>query len=52
MLAPTLTAHLYQGLHEQLMTLLRGIVPDAWNRPEESGGTLAARRDLPRSCGL
>jgi uncharacterized protein (TIGR03083 family) len=32
-LAPTFTAHLYKGLHEQLMELLRGLTPADWVRP-------------------
>jgi uncharacterized protein (TIGR03083 family) len=32
-LAPTFTAHLYKGLHEQLMELLRGLPPGDWLRP-------------------
>ena len=32
-LSPTFTAHLYNGLHEHLMTLLRGLAPADWNRP-------------------
>jgi uncharacterized protein (TIGR03083 family) len=33
MIEPTFTAHLYQGLHEQLMEMLRGLAPDDWTRP-------------------
>jgi uncharacterized protein (TIGR03083 family) len=33
MIAPTLTAQLYKGLHEHLMTLLRGLAPQDWYRP-------------------
>jgi uncharacterized protein (TIGR03083 family) len=32
-LAPTFTAHLYEGLHARLMELLRGLSPDDWQRP-------------------
>ena len=32
-LTPTLTAHLYPGLHEGLLELLRGLSPSDWQRP-------------------
>jgi uncharacterized protein (TIGR03083 family) len=34
---PVLTAHLFRGLHGQLMALLRGLPPDAWQKPTRAG---------------
>src|SRR5579872_2098801 len=33
LLTPTLTAHLYPGLHGHLLDLLRGLAPADWRRP-------------------
>lgn len=35
--APVLTAHLFAGLHAELMTLLRGLSPTDWRRPTRAG---------------
>jgi uncharacterized protein (TIGR03083 family) len=34
---PVLTAHLFRGLHGQLMVLLRGLQPGDWERPTRAG---------------
>jgi uncharacterized protein (TIGR03083 family) len=34
---PVLTAHLFGGLHAELLALLRGLPPEAWERPTRAG---------------
>jgi uncharacterized protein (TIGR03083 family) len=39
-LRPTLTAHLFPPLHRELVSLLRGLAPEDWQRPTSAGAWL------------